>query len=104
VPKFDYTSDTPAQVADKLASAAEVTISVGFYWNPFGPAVAKEGNGLVRFNSAKESRGAGSPGNVAHELMHALGYEHNGNYPAGNEHTVPWVIGGFVEEFARRLG
>jgi hypothetical protein len=99
-PKFDNTDETPGMVALKLQTTLEVNINVGFYWNWFSRAIAYEEDGSVYFNTAKESRGAGSAGNIAHECMHALGYEHNGNYSAGNLFTVPYWIGDQVDEIA----
>lgn len=96
-PVFDFTADTPAQVADKIAGAGDVTISVGFFWNPFARDIAYEESGAVYFNRAKQSRGAGSPGNIAHETMHALGFQHNGNSPLGQQNTVPWWVGNLVD-------
>lgn len=95
--RFDCTTHAPTQVADRLEHAGEVTIKVGFYSRWWTRAIAYEKNDTVFFNTRKESRGAGSPANIAHEVMHALGYRHNGNYTAGNENTVPYVIGDMVE-------
>lgn len=103
VPFFDFTADTPAQIADRIVAASDVQISVSFYWNPFGKAIAKESENLVSFNRCKERYGAGSPGNVAHEVMHRMGWSHNGNSPAGNQGTVPWLIGGMVEKAVRGI-
>lgn len=99
-PPFLSTTQTPGQVADRLAQTDQVTITVAFYWNPFGKAIAKEESGLVKFNTAKERSGAGCPGDVAHETMHALGYTHaDGNSPDQTEGTVPRVIGDMVDDW-----
>ncbi len=97
---FDFTDKTPAEIADTLQAADVVTVTVGFYNHVLGPSIAKEdpNTGSVSFNTAKRSRGAGSPGNVAHETMHVLGFSHNGNQIAGNENTVPYRIGQWVDE------
>lgn len=90
---FDFTKDTAAQVADKIAKKPVAKIKVGFYYNRwFTRAIAYEENGAVYINTAKESYGAGGWGNIMHELMHALGYSHNGNSPSGQANTVPWQI------------
>lgn len=96
VPFFDYTADTPAQVGDKLAAAGGVTINVSFYRKWPALAIASETPGQVSFNVCKERQGAGDAENVTHETMHAMGWEHNGNSPRGNENTVPWLIGTMV--------
>jgi len=99
-PGFDFTTSTPADVAAAIANAGTVTVNISFYSHPLGASIAKEdpANGAVSFNTAKRHRGAGSPGNVAHEVMHVLGFSHNGNQLAGNENTVPYRIGQWVDE------
>lgn len=94
---FDYCGDTPDQVADTIATTREVTIRVGFYSKWLTRAIAYEQDGAAYFNTRKEAYGAGSVGNVAHELMHALGYSHNGNSPGPNQNTVPYRIGQWAE-------
>jgi hypothetical protein len=99
VPKFDYTGDTPGQVADAIAQAGDIPVNVSFYSKLFTRAIAFEDNQGVHFNVCKEKYGAGSAGDLAHEFMHRLGYQHNGNAAAGNENTVPYLIGSMVDEF-----
>lgn len=97
-PKFDFTNSTPAEIADQLALSPTIRIRVGFYRGWFwSKAIAYEDHGAIYFNTRKAAYGAGSVGNIAHELMHALGFSHNGNSPAGNENTVPWRIGQWAE-------
>lgn len=96
VPKFDFTSDTPAQVGDKLEAAGDVVINVSFYRKWPALAIASETPGQVSFNVCKEKQGAGNPENVTHETMHAMGWSHDGNSPRGNENTVPWLVGKMV--------
>lgn len=100
-PAFDFTADRPTIISNKLLDTKEITICVGFYRKWLTRAIAYEQNGAVYFNVCKEGRGAGSPGNLAHEVMHALGYSHNGNSPAGNQYTVPWWVGNEVEKFLK---
>lgn len=97
-PSFDDCALPPGVVADHLDACADVAVRVGFYYRRwFTKAIAYEQDGAVYFNTAKRPYGAGSPGNVAHEVMHALGYVHNGNSASGNENTVPYRIGQWVE-------
>lgn len=92
-PQFYFTTDTPAQIRDKLTNAGDVEICVRFHWNPFTREIAEEQDGCVSFNTAKCKRGAGGVENCVHETMHAMGWSHDGNQPAGNEDTVPWKVG-----------
>jgi len=97
-PGFDFSQNTPAQVGDTIEAANVVDVKIGFYDHPLGPSIAKEVAGAVLFNTSKRNRGAGSPGNLAHEVMHVLGFSHNGNQLAGNENSVPYRIGQWVDE------
>lgn len=95
---FDFTDQTGARIAERLMTTAALTLKVGFYYRPWpAPSIAKEIAGGVTFNTAKRGYGAGSPGNIAHEAMHVLGYSHDGNQEEGNENTVPYRIGEWVE-------
>lgn len=95
-PQFDFTGDTNAQIADKIKSAGDVMIKVGLYrskW-PWSKTIASESDGEVWFNTRQPD--AGGVENTVHEFMHALGYSHNGNSPAGQENTVPWRVGAWA--------
>jgi hypothetical protein len=99
-PGFDFTSSTPAQVGDVLEDAGDVVIKVGFYkgwW--WSRAIGYEQDGAIYFNTRKEAYGAGGVGNIAHEVMHFLGFSHDGNSPAGQENTVPWRIGQWAADW-----
>jgi hypothetical protein len=102
---FDFCDENPTAVAIKLSNTDTVEVTLGVYSKLFTRAIAYEaetadGHTAVFFNSRKESYGAGSPGNIAHEVMHALGYRHNGNAANGNENTVPYFVGNLVDEMA----
>ena len=97
---FDDCDETPTAVARNLSNTDVVEITVGIYSKFFTKAIAYEVEGAVFFNSRKESYGAGSPGNIAHEVVRALGYVHNGNAASGNEDTVPYYVGNLVDEMA----
>lgn len=95
---FGWTTDSPADVANRIAHAGTVAIDVRFFFDTKTLAIASEGNGVISFNKAKENAGAGGPGNIAHEAMHALGYRHFWNRPCLQGNTVPWRIGNWVDE------
>lgn len=100
--KYDFTTETSAQVAETIRSAGEVKVNVGFYRGWFwSRAIAYEQDGAIYFNTRKFGYGAGGVENVAHEVMHALGYSHRGNSPAGNENTVPWKVGQMAAQFIK---
>lgn len=40
-------------------------------------------------------------GNLAHEWMHKLGFDHAFNSYSGREHTVPYAVGYLVEKISR---
>jgi len=96
-PRFDYCAHTPEEVASVIASAGEVVVNVGFYSKWWSKAIAYEQDGVVYFNTRKEAYGAGSPGNIAHEFTHKLGFVHCGNSSRGNANTVPYRIGNEVD-------
>jgi hypothetical protein len=98
---FDATKDSPKQVADKIRGAGVLKIRVAFYHRRIGPAIAKEIGGKIHINTAKRAYGAGSPANIAHEVMHVLGFKHDGNRPSGNDNTVPYRIGEWVDDALR---
>lgn len=112
-PNFDSTDKRPDEVARVIETANVVRVRVGYFpvrssfllrkfdllKNRTTAAIADEGaDGLVRFNRSKKPYGAGSPGNIAHETMHVLGFRHTGNKRAGNENSVPYRIGEWVDE------
>jgi hypothetical protein len=97
---FDFTDKTPAEIADLIAKADDVAVAVAFKHAPWRRWIAAEdpSSGTITFNTAKRARGAGTPGNIAHEVMHVLGFAHHGNKERGNENSVPYRIGYWVDE------
>lgn len=100
-PKFDFTKDSPVLVASKIMNTEVVTVRVGFYCKWLTKAIAYESGGAIYFNTRKESAGAGSWGNVMHEVLHALGYSHNGNSAAGNGNSVPYKVPDLAEAWLK---
>lgn len=109
---FDYTNKSAPEVAAVLRTAGTVVVRVDYFrtggfrpvrWfraarNRATKAIASEKDGVVSFNRAKKHLGAGSPGNIAHEAMHVLGFKHNGNERSINLNTVPYRIGEWVDD------
>ena len=92
-PSFDFTDKSSLQVAGVIKTTEVAKIKVGFYYKWwFTKAIAYEQDGAVYFNTAKEGYGAGDWPNVMHELLHSLGFQHNGNSPSGQQNTVPWKV------------
>jgi hypothetical protein len=42
-------------------------------------------------------------GNLSHEWMHKLGFDHAFNYYSGREDTVPYAVGEIIVELAQRI-
>jgi hypothetical protein len=92
-PSFDFCADTPVQVKDKILATPEITITVSFFRKWPTKEIAFEDTDGVHFNTRKERAGAGSVGDLIHEMLHELHYSHRGNARAGNENSAPYWIG-----------
>lgn len=90
------------QVCSEFSCSGPRTIKVGLYNDPSVRVVAFEKSGAVFINTAKTH--AGSPGNIAHEFAHTLGYSHSTNWGFIRKRSVPYVIGGLVRSFAEQSG
>ena len=89
------------EVCNELACSDTRTLKFGFFNNKRTSAIAREmGNGVVEFNIAKPDSGAGSPGNIAHEFTHTLGYKHFTNISWLGIFSVPYEVGGLVDELS----
>lgn len=92
-PSFDFCPDVPSVVRAKILSTPEITINVSFFWKWLTREIAFEDSMGCHFNTTKEKQGAGSVGDIIHEMLHQLHYSHRGNARAGNENTAPYWIG-----------
>ena len=100
--KMSRTNGKPVeQVCREFSHAGPIKIEVGFYHDPDTRAIAYEQNDVVYVNTAKSE--AGSPGNIAHELAHVLGYTHFTNWAFLGRNSVPYVVGELVDSQAMPL-
>ncbi|WP_156948092.1 hypothetical protein [Marinobacterium jannaschii] len=89
------------EVCREMVCSGTVKPSVNFYNKPSTRAIAYEKNGALYINTAKESAGAGGPGNMAHEFTHTLGYTHFSNWSFLGKSSVPYRVGNLVERLAK---
>lgn len=102
--RFFYSRDTGSVVWQKISSAGTVALTISFFSDRNTRAIACSGHdGTVAFNIEKEKQGAASVGNIAHEVMHVLGYSHFTNFAWPNRNSVPYWVGSLAEQFAGRL-
>lgn len=101
---FDNSTYNGSKISSEIKNINR-TIEVEDYWKPFAVANAKTVS-VVRLNNTKLRRNHASiTNNVIHETVHAVDwltnnawdYTHDGNSPAGQDNTAPWVIGAFAE-------
>ena len=93
---------TAEEICRELQNAGQVNLKIGFYRRLLTRAIAFERDGSVYLNTAKAENGAGSPGNLAHELAHTLGYKHESNWQGESTTTVPYVVGYIVDRISTR--
>lgn len=98
--KIDQTKDNAETVSKKIKSA-KVTRELAFFSkrrNPFTRSIVvgyEAGDGKIHANRIawRDFDICEKSGNVAHEFTHAIGYSHRGNFPKGNENTIPYLSG-----------
>lgn len=99
--RMTRTNDKSVQeVCREMVCAGEIIPSISFYHDPSTRAIAYESNGALLINTAKESAGAGGPGNIAHEVTHTLGYTHFTNWAFLGKSSVPYRIGNLVQKLS----
>jgi hypothetical protein len=96
--KLTHTNGKSVQeVCREMVCSSEITLSINFYHDANTRAIAYERDGALFINTAKEKEGAGSPGNIAHEVTHILDYKHFSNWAFLGKSSVPYRIGNLVE-------
>lgn len=104
---FNYTSDPGIIVAHKIQSFnGEVRISS---YRPFwrwSKAIAYEKNDVVYFNEYIDAPVLDRVETIAHEIYHAIGYSHKGNYVNQfNISTVPYLCANLFKKYvSEKLG
>jgi hypothetical protein len=112
VPRFDNSTLTGAEVADRMEKASQkVTIVRKF--KPIANAGTKTSNKIKISKSlfGKDSTGTFvlsiAVNTLIHETVHAVdfldtgdAFTHDGNEEDGQENTAPWVIGAIAEKIA----
>lgn len=93
------------KLIDALIHGTQVTLNLQFYkpWNPFTKAVAATYGGVIHLNPRAFIFGMPFlTGNLAHEFIHTLGYDHVSNYAsiARAKGDLTYKIGDLVEKMA----
>lgn len=57
----------------------------------------------INFKFFKNFSDADVAGNIIHEYMHNLGFDHDFNWNSTRKHTVPYAIGTIIREIAEKI-
>lgn len=106
ISKFDYSEATGLEVSLSLQKDVKAYFSTYWPWNKYSKVIAYRNNGsnILYFNLRKNPRDSESMVNTSlHELLHLLGYDHNGNGPesAGRQFTVNYYVGRIAEKYVK---
>lgn len=112
---FHYTTDSNDTVFNKLISGAEtldnevdneadiyVELSYKFTWSTIGYTYPTT---KWQWIYNRYFKGASIPaiaGNLAHEWCHKMGYDHEYKWTELREFSVPYSVGYFVEDYAKK--
>lgn len=89
------------EVCRQLACSGKIIPAISFYHDPDSRFIAYASGGTLFINTAKTT--AGSPGNLAHEVAHTLGYSHFSNRRLFGMSSVPYRIGDLVTKLVNAL-
>lgn len=108
IPKFDYSNDSGLEVSLSLQKDIKAHLTTYkpkiWNWNSRVIAYRNVGSNIIYFNVRKNPRSSESMTNTCtHELLHLLGYDHNGNGPEGDgrQFTVNYYIGRLAEKYVK---
>jgi hypothetical protein len=105
VPKFNYTSLTSFQVAEKIEKEMflkDITITPYKTFNPWSKVIAYAQNDTIFINTRKNFSIVDRVETIFHETMHIIGFEHQGNIPNSfNLKTVPYLAGNIFANYIR---
>jgi len=109
--RFTYTTHTPEQVFNHIASNHENMSATIRPWKPFNPwtsAIAttfknKPGEIYINVRKINQRTVAQYVASLTHEILHLapLSYGHGSNSPKGKELSVPYFLGNKAGEWAR---
>lgn len=100
------TDKSTKEILDEIRSTQLVLITVYKwrpFWGSFSSAIAIESNGKIglasRFFKLAFSENVGT---IAHEVTHTLGFSHSFYYSLSRNKSVPYLIGDWASEYAKR--
>jgi hypothetical protein len=91
---YNYTKHSPEVIAEGIKNfTGDIFLKSYKSVNPFSRAIAYAELPYIYFNTRKDFSSLERAETIAHELMHLIGYSHNGNYvTASNLESVPYKV------------
>lgn len=115
VPGFHYTAESGEKIHTKIMSGAEVLepsadneadifieLDRSMSWSAIGYTYPNTKWQYIYNRFFSGASVAAIAGNIAHEYMHKLGFEHEFKYTKLREFSVPYAVGYFVERYAKK--